>query len=121
MPVLAARNGVPADYAGVIARISNFEPESDGHEIRFMTGEAAGVSGIAQAWEQHAEFMLATVGADPAAVQGVLEYAQAMTEAAALMTRANARFQQVYQGVRETVSAGTVLPFNGRWVTGESA
>jgi hypothetical protein len=121
MPQLGARNGVPADYAGVIARIANYEPENDGDLIRFMAGEATGVSGIAQAWEQQAEHLLASVGLDPAAIQGVTEYAQAMAEAAALMTRANARFQQVYQGVRETVSGGTVLPFRGRWITGESA
>ena len=58
---------------------------------------------------------------DPAAVQGVTEYAAAMSECAALMARANLRFQSVYQGVRETVSNGTVLPNHGRWITGETA
>ena len=67
------------------------------------------------------EHLVNSLGLDPAAVQGITEYAQAMSECAALMARANARFQQVYQGVRETVANGTVLPHQGRWITGEDA
>jgi hypothetical protein len=37
------------------------------------------------------------------------------------MTRAAAKFQAVYQGVRETVAAGTMLPHDGRFMTGEDA
>lgn len=115
------RGSVGPHHAAVNAYVASFEPESDGELIRFMAGEAAGMAGYAHAMEQLSEHLLASVGLDPAAIQGMTEFAQAVTEAAALMTRANARFQQTYQGVRETVAGGTVLPFKGRWITGESA
>jgi hypothetical protein len=117
----SVRNSVTPDHAAVNARIAQFEPESDGDLIRFMSAEASGVAMYAQALEQLSEHLLQGVGLDPAAVQGVHEYAQAMTEAALLMTQANARFQAVYQGVRETVAGGVVLPWKGRFMTGESA
>ena len=121
MPAALTRPGVPPDYASLNARVANFEPESDGDLIAFMRGVAAGMHGQAEALEQLAEHLVSGLGVDPAAVQGITEYAQAVTECAALMARANAQFQQVYQGVRETVANGTVLPYQGRWITGESA
>ena len=111
----------PPDHAALNARVSGFEPENDGDLLGFMSGEASGKAGYAQAMEQLTEHLLSGVGLDPSSVSAVSEYAQACSEAAAIMVRANARFQTVYQGVRETVAGGTVLPFNGRWITGESA
>lgn len=120
-PMPGTRTSTAPDHAAVNARVSGFEPETDGDLLHFLAAEASGLSGYAQAMEQLSEHLLSGVGLDPAALQGIAEIAQHIAEAAAQVTTASNRFQSAYQGVRETVSNGTVLPFRGRFMTGESA
>ncbi len=116
-----SRNTIPPDFAALVARIAQFEPETDADLIAFLRGIATGTAAIGDALEQHADHLSSGVGLDPAATAAVTEAAQAFTEAAQAVSRADARFQALYQGVRETAASGTVLPFRGRFITGESA
>ena len=110
-----------SDHATVNNRVANFEPETEGELVQFMTGEAAGLLGYGQALEQLVEHLLADVGLDPASLQGVHEFAEAASECSALMTAAAAKFKQTYAGVIENAAQGVVMPHHGRFMTGDSA
>ena len=111
----------PPDHAAIAARIAGFEPESDADLLRFMAGEIAGVAAQADALSSLVDTCLHSVGLDPVAVNGMHEYASAMTEAATAMKNAHAKFLARYGEVIAAVQAGVIMPHKGRWFSGESA
>jgi hypothetical protein len=110
----------PADWAGLAQRVANFDPESDADLINFMTGEVAGICGYAESYETlHAQCVDA-LGLDPNSVQGLGEFAEHVMELTRAMTAAHQRFVTTYEEVMKAAASGVVLPYNGRWITGEA-
>lgn len=105
----------PADMAQIISRVSSYEPESVTDLMGFMAGETAGMCGYADALTQVVENCVNTVGLDPQSVQGVTEYAEAVTQAANTMALAHRQFMTVYQEVMEAVDKGVRMPHRGRF------
>ncbi|MFI6793707.1 hypothetical protein ACIBG4_40885 [Nonomuraea sp. NPDC050383] len=110
----------PADWQQLAQRVANFHPESDAELINFMTGEVAGICGYAEAYEQLHEDCLNSLGLDPNSVQGLGEFAEHVMELTRAMTAAHQRFVTTYEEVMKAVANGVVLPYNGRWMTGEA-
>jgi hypothetical protein len=109
-------NGV---WKHVISSTHGFEPESDSHLLGWMAGEAGGMSGYAEEIADVYETAVNTIGLDPVAMQALHDYADAAATAAEAMAKARQRFADHYSEVRQFTANGGVLPFNGRWMTGE--
>lgn len=114
----AAGSAAPADWAALIARITDFQPENDVELIDFMKGEGAGIVAYAEGLESARENCVNDIGLDPSSVAGITAYSEAASEASERMTAALERFRTVYGQVLELVGEGVVLPHNGRWMTG---
>jgi hypothetical protein len=109
-------NGV---WKSVISSTHGFEPESDSHLLGWMAGEAGGMSGYAEEIADVYETAVNTIGLDPVAMAALHDYADAAATAAEEMAKARQRFADHYSEVREFTANGGVLPYNGRWMTGE--
>jgi hypothetical protein len=109
-------NGV---WKNVITSTHGFEPESDSHLLGWMAGEAGGMSGYAEEIADVYETAVNTIGLDPVAMAALHDYADAAATAAEAMAKARQRFADHYSEVREFTAGGGVLPYNGRWMTGE--
>ncbi|MGJ6962538.1 hypothetical protein ACSDR0_11575 [Streptosporangium sp. G11] len=110
----------PFDWRALAARVATFHAESDAELINFMTGEVAGICGYAEAYEALHEDCLNSLGLDPNSVQGLGEFAEHVMELTRAMTAAHQRFVTTYEEVMKAVANGVVLPYNGRWMTGEA-
>lgn len=111
----------PGDWQQVISGVADYEPESDQDLIEWMRRQTAGVCGYADALAQVFDNCVNGVGLDPHAVQGLSEYASAASDLAEAMTRAHRQFLAVYSEVMEAANRGVVLPYRGRWFTGEAS
>lgn len=109
-------NGV---WKSLISSTSGFEPENDSHLLGWMAGEAGGMSGYAEEIADVYETAVNTIGLDPVAMAALHDYADAAATAAEAMAKARQRFADHYAEVRAFAANGGVLPFNGRWMTGE--
>lgn len=103
----------------LIGSTHDFEPENDSHLLGWMAGEAGGMTGYAEAIADAYETAVNTVGLDPVAMQALHDYADAAASAAEAMAAARQRFADHYSEVRAFAANGGVLPYNGRWMTGE--
>jgi hypothetical protein len=103
----------------LIGSTHDFEPENDAHLLGWMAGEAGGMTGYAEGIQDVYETSVNTVGLDPVAMQALHDYADAAASAAEAMAAARQRFADHYSEVRQFAANGGVLPFNGRWMTGE--
>lgn len=110
----------PPDWATLIGRIGYFEPQSDADLQRFMIGEMAGVIAYAEALKTVHETCVNSIGLDPTAVQGVADYATAASDAGSAMASAHRRFRAVYEEIQRMVARGVVMPFKGRFFTGNA-
>jgi hypothetical protein len=109
-------NGV---WKNVISSTHGFEPENDSHLLGWMAGEAGGMSGYAEEIADVYETAVNTIGLDPVAMAALHDYADAAATAAEAMAKARQRFADHYSEVRQFTANGGVLPYNGRWMTGE--
>jgi hypothetical protein len=109
-------NGV---WKQVISSTHGFEPENDSHLLGWMAGEAGGMSGYAEEIADVYETAVNTIGLDPVAMAALHDYADAAATAAEAMAKARQRFADHYAEVRAFAASGGVLPYNGRWMTGE--
>lgn len=110
----------PADvWKPLITATREFEPEDDTVLLAWMTGEAGSMAGYAEGIAAAYETATSVVGLDPAALAMLHDYADAAAEAAEAMARARRRFTSHYSEVRTFSANGGVLPYNGRWMTGE--
>ncbi|WP_182875639.1 hypothetical protein [Microbispora sp. H10670] len=109
----------PADWAQISQRIATFEPESDADLLNLMTGEVAGICGYAEAYEELHRHCLEKVGLDPRAVQGLGDFSGHVGELTQRMAEAHRTFLAAYQEVMDAVRNGVVLPYNGRFFTGQ--
>ena len=106
-------------WKALISSTSGFEPENDSHLLGWMAGEAGGMSGYAEEIADVYETAVNTIGLDPVAMAALHDYADAAATAAEAMAKARQRFADHYAEVRAFAANGGVLPFNGRWMTGE--
>lgn len=111
----------PAAWKELAAQTGEFDPEDDAHLLAWMSGEAAGMAGYAEAVAAAYDTAVSTIGLDPAALSAMHECADAASEAAQRMAAAREAFTAHYAEVRQFAVGGGVLPFNGRWMTGEDA
>lgn len=111
---------VPPDFAAIIARIHNTEHETDNEYLNFVRGLAAGAQGIAEACDDHADHLLNGIGLDPAAVKCWHDISASWAECASQQTRAEGQYLSTYQGATEDASKGVVMPYKGRFITGET-
>ncbi len=110
----------PADWATVAGRVADFHPENDADLINFMTSEVAGICGYAEAFEVLHSACVDGLGLDPTSVNGLGEFSGDVMELTQRMVAAHKQFLTTYQEVMEAVRNGVVLPYNGRWMTGEA-
>ena len=115
----AAGGTYSAEWKAIASQTSDFEPEDDGHLLQWMAAEVAGMSAYAEALTEVYETCVNSLGLDPVAMQATHDVADAAAESASAMSAARAKFAGHYAEVREFAANGGLLPFNGRWVTGE--
>lgn len=115
----AADVSPPSDWAVMIDRVSNFQPEGDIALVEFMRGEAAAVIAYAEGLVQTRENCTNDVGLDPSAVAGFTIYSEHMSEASDRMAEALQQFMTVYGEILELTANGVQMPFNGRWFGGD--
>ena len=108
-----------AGWAQVISGTAGFEPEDDGELLAWMAGEVSGMSAYAEALTEVYETCVSSMGLDPVAMQATHDVADAAADAASAMSAARAKFAGHYAEVREFAANGGLLPFNGRWITGD--
>ncbi|MGI5288004.1 hypothetical protein ACQEVF_32330 [Nonomuraea polychroma] len=110
---------MPADWRAVAGRVAEFAPESDADLINFMTMEIAGMCGYSDAYEQLYETCTKSLGLDQRSVQGLGEFGERVVELTKEMAAAHRRFIVIYEEVMRMVADGTVMPYNGRFFSGE--
>ena len=122
-PRARARRPTGGSYSSawkqVVADTAEFEPEDDGHLLAWMAAEVNGMSAYAEAMTEVYETCVSTVGLDPVAMQATHDVADAAADAAAAMASARAKFASHYGEVREFAASGGLLPYDGRWITGD--
>ena len=120
--VRTAADPAPADvWRSLITATHEFDPENDAVLLAWMTGEAGGMAGYAEGVAAAYETATNVTGLDPAALQTLHDYADAAAAAAEAMARARQRFTSHYSEVRTFTANGGVVPFSGRWMTGEGS
>jgi hypothetical protein len=117
----ATNAGAPPTLAPHIDHISSFEPENDAELLELLRQEVAGQHALAESMQQMFENCVSGKGLDPAAMQGVSDYADSFAENAANAQRAHQQFLAVYEAIIEAANNGTVMPYNGRFFSGEAA
>ena len=117
--VSTAKANAPAAWKALAANTADFEPEDDGELMEWMASEVAGAAQYGEALISVYEACVDSIGLDPVAMSAVHDVADAAAECATAMAYARQKFAAHYSEVREAVSAGLQLPFNGRWITGE--
>lgn len=111
--------GAPGGWTALVADTSDFEPDDDAELLDWMAGQVAGMAAYAEALTEVYETCVHSLGVDPAAMNAVHDTADAAADAATAMAYARQKFAGHYAEVREFAAAGGVLPFNGRWITGD--
>ena len=110
---------MPGQWRQVANAAVDFEPEDDGELIAWMAAEVAGMSAYAEALTEVYETCVNSLGVDPAAMNAVHDTADAAADAATAMAYARNKFASHYAEVREFAASGGLLPYDGRWITGD--
>ncbi len=119
-PTPAAGRGTdPDQWKSLVAATADFEPEDDGELLEWMAAEVAGMSAYAEALAEVYETCVNSLGVDPAAMNAVHDTADAAADASTAMAYARQKFAAHYAEVREFAASGGLLPFDGRWITGD--
>jgi uncharacterized protein YdhG (YjbR/CyaY superfamily) len=84
-----------------------------------MAAEVAGMSAYAEALAEVYETCVNSIGVDPSAMNAVHDTADAAAEAATAMAYARQKFAAHYAEIREFAASGGLLPYDGRWITGD--
>ena len=112
---------IPLDWALLVDRVRSFAPEDDSALIEFIRGEAAGFVAYAEAVEQARDNCVNDVGLDPTAVAGFTAVSEHVSEGSERLTEELAVFFAAYGEVLRMAADGVVLPYKGRWFTGNTA
>jgi hypothetical protein len=117
----AGAAGVPSEWAAIVAQTADFEPESDGELLDWMSRQVTGLSAWAEALVDTYEHCTAVIGIDPQASAMLHDVADAAAQAAETMSAAKAKFTQHYELPREFAANGGLMTHDGRWITGDGA
>jgi hypothetical protein len=115
------RTAVPPTLAAHLNHIAELHPENDAEILNFLKTEVTGMLAYAEAVNTFFEHCVTGEGLDPAAMQGVSDYAEAFAENASAAANGHRQFLAVYEAIIEAANNGTVMPYNGRFFSGESA
>jgi hypothetical protein len=115
----AARANAPAVWKALAAATADADFEDDGALLEWMASEVAGIGSYAEALIAVYESTVDSIGLDPVAMSAVHDVADAAADCATAMAYARQKFAGHYAEVREAVSNGLLLPFDGRWIKGE--
>jgi hypothetical protein len=118
-PSATNRGNTPAGWRALVAATAGFEPDDDAALLEWMAAEVAGMSAYAEALAEVYETCVNSLGIDPAAMNAVHDTADAAADAATAMAYARQKFAAHYAEVREFAAAGGLLPYDGRWITGD--
>jgi hypothetical protein len=110
---------VPSEWGPVVAQAADFEPESDGHLLEWMTDQVTGMAAYAEALIEAYETGVGAVGIDPKGLAALHDVADAAAHAAETMSGARTKFADHYELPREFAANGGLMTHDGRWVTGE--
>ncbi|WP_219471275.1 hypothetical protein [Nonomuraea rhizosphaerae] len=114
-----ARIQPPKDWGDIGSRVAAFEPENDADLVNFMSAEIAGMCAYSDAYEALFETCTRSLGLDQRSVQGLGEFAEHVVGLTREMALAHKKFVVIYQEVMRAVADGTVMPYNGRFFTGD--
>lgn len=101
--------------------LESFVPDDDHQLLEKFEEMTNGLTAMGEACTGATEEWVASLGVDPASVEGMAAVAEAFGEAAAKVAEAEQRFREVYKGVRDFVAEGGQMPFSGRFFSGEDA
>lgn len=111
----------PPEWVVVPAMIATFEPEDDEQLMNMWRADAAFQIACADAWRNQFDHLVNGLGLDPAAVQGVAEYADERGDSAHAANLMVQRFLTVYVEIKNYLANGGRLPHDGRFLTEEGA
>ena len=118
----AAGVAVPPPWQALAEWVAEFDPEDQDELTEHMGGEAAGLLTFAGAVEARAETLLSGRRLHPAYAAGLLEFADAVAELAALAAMADRRYHAVYGDIEDWHDDGNALPEDARnWFGGGQA
>ena len=110
---------MPDAWRQLVTATAGYEPENDGDLLAWMAAEVAGTAAYAEALAEVYETCVSNVGLDPVAMKATHDVADAAADAASAMAEARAKFAGHYAEVREFAAGGGLLPYDGRWITGD--
>ena len=118
---VAAAAGIPAiaaGWAGVVAGVADFDPESNVVYIEWLREQVTGVAATAEAFVEQHEAMIHGIGVDPVALATRHEVAEAFITCAETIARSGSAFCQHFELPDAFVDAGGILANEGRWHQG---
>ncbi|MGH3226173.1 MAG: hypothetical protein ACRDPY_47110, partial [Streptosporangiaceae bacterium] len=118
--IAAGAGGVTtADWQALITATADFEPEDDGEFLEWSAAQVIGLASYSEALIELFEHLVFAVGVDPAALDGLLAFADASAEAAEKMSQARADLANFYRELRKAAAEGRKAPRQGHWISGE--
>lgn len=118
--IAAGAGGVttPA-WQHVVTETADFEPDDDGEWLEWSASQVIGLGSYAEALIEQYEYLIHVIGIDPAAVDGQLEFAEAVAEAVDRMSKAREDLVKFFAELREAAQEGRMPPkFRPHWVKG---
>lgn len=116
----ASTRSVPTHWHAAATATADFHPDSDSQLLDWMSGETSGILAYGEAVAEVHEHCVSGIRLDPAAMAALHDVADAAADFAEAMARAREKFRQVYEGPREFVADGGVLPKDGDFLQGDA-
>lgn len=117
----SGESAFPPEWGVVPVMIATFEPGDDAEMMNLWRADAAFQVACADAWRAQFDHLVNGLGLDPAAVQGVAEYADERADSAHSANLVVQRFLTVYAEVKNYLANGGTMPHDGRFLTEEGA
>jgi hypothetical protein len=118
--IAAGAGGVTtAEWQALITSTADFEPEDEGEFLRWSAGQVIGLASYSEALIELFEHLVFTEGVDPAALDGLLVFADAAADAADKMSQARVDLANFYRELRKAAAEGRKAPKHGHWISGE--
>jgi hypothetical protein len=111
--------GVAGLWVALTSAVIDSEPEDDEAYLDETAEHVNGMTSLGEAFlEMYDNLTLGGPGADPLALQGLLDFAEACTDAADAMSLGRHQFASFYAEHREAAASGRPAPRDGTWITG---
>jgi hypothetical protein len=106
-------------WRALAAAAADFVPESEAEAAEWLREQAAGLFAFAEGVMGAHANTVDGKGVDPAAMRGVHQAADILTEAGAQIADGATGLLRYFAEVREFRQAGKQMTYDGRWITGE--